>query len=167
MSSRDWMLRPLTSADGDAVLRLNAENRPAVATIEAGDLPWLLAGEGHHLVAVNSSGHVIGYLLSFPRDSTYDDTEMAELRRLLAEPFYYICQVALAREQRGRGIGRAFYAAVAQVARERGARFLCCDVNLDPPNPESHAFHERLGFRRIATGVASNGFKIAYLACEV
>lgn len=146
------------------MLRLNAENQPAVAAVGAADLPWLLAGAGVHQVAVDAHGRVLGYLLVFSRASTYDDTEMAELRRLIAEPFYYICQVALAREHRGRGIGRAFYGALTEVARAQGARFLCCDVNLDPPNPESLAFHERLGFRRIANGVASNGFKIAYLA---
>lgn len=162
-----WSLRPLTAADHEALLQLNAGNRPAVAAVEAGDLPWLLAGEGHRLVAVDSSGQVLGYLLAFPRASSYDDSEMNELRRLIAEPFYYICQVALAPEHRGRGIGRAFYAAVAETARAQGARYLCCDVNLDPPNPESHAFHRRLGFRQLAAGFASNGFKIAYLVCDL
>jgi len=162
-----WTLRPLTAADRDALLRLNAENQPAVAAVGAGDLPWLLACEGHHLAAVDACDQMLGYLLAYPRRSTFDDTEIAELRRRIAEPFYYICQVALAREHRGRGIGRALYGAVASEARARGAALLCCDVNLDPPNPEALAFHTRLGFRRIATGVASNGFKIAYLACAV
>lgn len=158
-----WTLRPLTAADHAALLRLNAENWPAVAPIGARDLPWLLAGASVQQVAVDAHGHVVGYLLAFARASTYDDTEIAELRRLIAEPFLYICQVALARAHRGRGIGRAFYAAVAEVARAQGARFLCCDVNLDPPNPESLAFHARLGFRQLATGTAGNGFAIAYL----
>jgi predicted GNAT superfamily acetyltransferase len=163
MSLPPWTLRSLTPADHGALLRLNAENRPAVAAVEARDLPELLAGEGQHLIAVDARGGVLGYLIAFPRASTFDDTEIAELRRLIAEPFYYICQVVLAREQRGRGIGRAFYTALEDEARRRSTGILCCDVNLDPPNPESLAFHHRLGFRQIATGVASNGFAIAYL----
>ncbi|MBI2512719.1 MAG: GNAT family N-acetyltransferase [Opitutae bacterium] len=149
------------------MLRLNADNRPVVATVEASDFPWLLAGEGHHFVAVDTTGRVLGYLFAVPRTSNYDDKEIAELRRLIAEPFYYICQVALAREHRGRGIRRTFYATLAEAARRHGARLLCCDVNVEPPNPESLAFHRRLGFRQIGAGVASNGFAVAYLVCDV
>ena len=167
MSLPPWTLRPLTPTDHGALLRLNAENQPAVAAVEARDLPWLLAGDGHYLVAVDSNERVVGYLLAFSRESNYGDTEIDELRRLIAEPFYYICQVALVREQRGRGIGRAFYAALEDEARRRGIGILCCDVNLDPPNPESLAFHERLGFRQLATGAASNGFAIAYLVKDL
>lgn len=162
-----WTIRPLRAADHGALLRLNAECRPAVAALEAGDLPALLDVAGHHLAAVDRGGEVLGYLLAFPRASAFDDTEIAALRRLIAEPFLYICQVALAREHRGRGIGRALYAAVADAARRQGARRLCCDVNLAPPNPESMAFHRRLGFRSLATGTAGNGFAIAYLVQDL
>ncbi len=157
-------IRPLVSADRAAVLRLNAENRPALAALEAVDLDQLLAHEGHHLVAVDQLGEVVGFLLSFPRESRYDDSEINELRQRVSEPFHYICQVAIATTHRGQRIGRNFYDALARVARARGARLLCCDVNLSPPNPASLAFHERLGFERIGMGIASNGFSIAFLA---
>ena len=163
-SAVDWTIRPLASADRAAVLRLNAENRPALAALEAVDLDQLLTYDGHHLVAVDPTGEVIGFLLSFPRTSGYDDSEINELRQRVSEPFYYICQVAIASTHRGRRIGRAFYDALAGVARTQGARLLCCDVNLAPPNPASLAFHDHLGFERIGTGTASNGFSIAYLA---
>lgn len=164
VSAPGWSLRPLADADRAAVLRLNAENRPALAAVEAPDLDVLLAAGGHHLVAADAAGAVVGFLLSFPRESRYNDTEIDELRRRLAEPFQYICQVAVAPAHRGRGVGRALYDAVAVAARARGARVLCCDVNTAPPNPESFAFHQRLGFARIGEGIASNGFAIAYLA---
>lgn len=163
MTAPAWTIRPLAAADRPAVLRLNAANRPALAAVEAADLDPLLAFAGHHLVAVDAAGAVVGYLLSFPRESGYDDSEINELRRRLAEPFCYICQVAIEPAFRGRGIGRAFYEAVAEAARARGARLLCCDVNLAPANPESLAFHHRLGFERLGEGTASNGFAIAFL----
>ena len=167
--AENWTIRPLASTDRAAVLRLNAENRPALAAVEAVELDQLLAYDGHHLVAVDPMGEVVGFLLSFPRESRYDDSEINELRRRVSESFYYICQVAIASTHRGRGIGRAFYDALAGVARARGARLLCCDVNLAPPNPTSLAFHDRLGFDRIGTGTASNGFSIAFLTmcCEL
>ncbi len=163
VSSSLWTIRPLAKEHHAAVLRLNAENRPALAAVEAHDLPALLTPDGIHLVAVDAAGKVLGYLLSFPRDSSYDDSEINTLRQLLPEPFLYICQVAIARPNQGRGLGRAFYAQVAALARQRGIRTLGCDVNLAPPNPESMAFHHCLGFERLADGTASNGFSIAFL----
>lgn len=164
LSSENWTIRPLASADRASVLRLNAENRPALAALDAIDLDRLLEYDGHHLVTVDSMGEVVGFLLSFPRDSRYDDSEINELRQRVSESFHYICQVAIASTHRGRRIGRALYDALAVVARTRGDRLLCCDVNLAPPNPASLAFHEHLGFERIGTGTASNGFLIAFLA---
>ena len=146
------MIRPLVAADRAAVLQLNAENRPALAALEAVDLDQLLAYEGHHLVAVDPRGEAVGFLLSFPRESHYNDSEINELRQRVSESFYYICQIAIASTYHGRGIGRAFYDALAGVARAQGARVLCCDVNLAPPNPASLAFHDHLGFERIGNG---------------
>jgi len=162
-----WSLRPLTVADHPALLRLNSDNRPAVAAIESVDLPGLLAGPNPHLVAIDRRGDVLGYLLCHPHDSGFRDTEIDELRRRIAAPFFYLCQVVVSPGHRGLGIGRAFYAAVAEKARRRGTARLCCDVNTNPPNPASLAFHRRLGFRELGMGVASNGFEIVYLVKDL
>ena len=159
-----WMIRPLQDSDRPAVLQLNAGGYPAVQTLDAAALDWLLAFAGRHLVATDASGAVVAYLLAVPSASAYDDTEIRELRLRVAEPFLYICQVVVAAELRGAGIGRALYAAVDEVARCEGVRVVCCDVNLDPPNPESLAFHQRLGFTDLGRGTASNGFAITFLA---
>lgn len=158
-----WTIRSFADADRAALLRLNADNFPAVHTLDEATLAWLLGFRGHHLVAVDPAGAVLGYLLSFPRGSDYDDAEIRELRRCVPEPFLYICQVVVAPAHRGRGIARAFYEAVADTARRQGVRLLGCDVNTNPPNPGSFAFHRRLGFAEIGHGVASNGMAIAFL----
>lgn len=164
----DWSIQPLADADLPALLRLNAANYPSVHTLDESTLDWLLAfGGGHHLVAVDRAGAVVGYLLSFASTTDYDDSEIAELRRRITEPFFYICQVVVAPERRGAGIARAFYAAVADTARRERARLLCCDVNTNPPNPGSFAFHRRLGFTEIGPGTASNGFAITFLGKPV
>jgi predicted GNAT superfamily acetyltransferase len=163
-TSRGWSIRPLADADRAALLRLNEYNWPAVHTLDTDTLAWLLGFGGHHFVAVDRTGAVLGYLLSFASQSNYDDDEIRELRRLTKEPFLYICQVVIARDHRGRGIGRAFYEEVADAARREGTRLLCCDVNTNPPNPGSFAFHRRLGFVVIGSGTASNGMAIAFLA---
>jgi ribosomal protein S18 acetylase RimI-like enzyme len=107
--TEDWTIRPLASADRATVLRLNAENRPALAALEAVDPDELLAYDGHHLVDVDPMGEVVGFLLSFPRKSRYGDSEINELRQRVSESFYSIYQVAIAATRRGRGIGRVFW----------------------------------------------------------
>lgn len=159
------VIRPLVEGDRGAVLHLNAANYPAVAPLDSAALEGLLKFEGDHFVAVDGAGVVVGYLLSFPRESGYDDTEMCALRRLLPEPFIYICQIAIAPEYRRQGLGGAFYQRVEAVGHRRDARILCCDVNTNPPNAASLAFHRRLGFAEIAAGLAGDGrTEIAFLA---
>ena len=162
--SKRWAIRPFADGDRSALLRLNAGNSPEVWPLNEADLTNLLTFEGNHLVAVDAAENVLGYLLSFARTSLYDDAEIDEFRRLMTEPFVYICQVVVAPEQRRHGIGHALYDAVADQAQRAGARVLCCDVNTNPPNPGSFAFHHKLGFVQIGEGRASNGFAIALLA---
>src|SRR5258708_6584673 len=109
----DWSVRPFADADRPALLRLNGDNWPSVYPLDEDLLAWLRGFGGHHLVAVDRAGAVLGYLLTFSSASAYDDTEIRELRRRVTEPFLYICQVVAAPEHRGRGIARAFYEAAA------------------------------------------------------
>lgn len=145
------------------MLRLNADNRPAVAAVDDAALTELLRFDGLHLVASDQSGAVLGYLMSFPRESAYDDTEINELRRRLTEPFCYIGQIVIAPQFRRQRIGHAFYRRIEDHAERRGARILCCDVNTEPPNAASFAFHRRLGFVEIGRSLAGNGLPIAFL----
>jgi hypothetical protein len=160
-------IRPLTSTDHAGLLKLNAENYPAVTPLDEAELAHLLKFDGYHLVAEDAGGTVVGYLLSFPRGSEYDDTEFRWLRHRLSGSFFYICQVVVAPEYRRQQIGRALYRDLIATARQRGAQNLCCDVNAAPPNLVSFAFHHRLGFDWIGFGHASDGRSITFLARQV
>ena len=43
-------------------------------------------------------------------------------------------------------VGRALYEAAFERAASAGAVEVTCEVNVEPPNPDSQAFHARLGF---------------------
>ncbi|HTL67008.1 MAG TPA: GNAT family N-acetyltransferase [Lacunisphaera sp.] len=163
VTNGSWSLRPLAPRDHAALLRLNAANTPEVAPITAAELAHLLRFEGRHLVAVDGQDAVLAYLLSFPSSSAYDDEEMRHFRHLVSEPFHYVAQVAVDAAHRGRGIGRRFHATVARLARRRGVRMICTDVNLDPPNHASLAFHHRLGFAPVGQATLSSGWTVAFL----
>lgn len=60
--------------------------------------------------------------------------------------FLYIDRVAVAACARGRGLARALYETLFDAAQAGGWPMVCAEVNADPPNPASDAFHEALGF---------------------
>lgn len=78
--------------------------------------------------------------------------------------FAYIDRVVVAPAARGRGLARALYEDLARIARAEFTDLLACEVNLDPPNPESMAFHEKLGFTPCGEAVdRRNGKRVQYL----
>ncbi|MBX3738628.1 MAG: GNAT family N-acetyltransferase [Candidatus Didemnitutus sp.] len=145
------------------MLRLDADNYPSVQSLDAAALTRLLAQGARPFVAVDERGEVLGYLMAFSSRSEYNGSEMVALRRRVGEPFFYIWEVVIAPAWRRQGMGRAFYAAIADVARREGVRVLCCGVNLDPPDRNAFAFHHALDFTEIGSSTASNGFTLAFL----
>jgi uncharacterized protein len=82
--------------------------------------------------------------------------------------FSYVDRIVVRPEARGRGVARALYEAVFADARAAGLPFVGCEVNVDPPNPVSDAFHARMGFAPLA--VVENpvsGKTVRYLKREV
>ena len=156
-------LRTLRADDELSVLGINADSQPHVARLWPAELTRLRALSAEHVVVANEAGGVIGYALVFAHDADYDGEEFQILRQRLAEPFLYIDQIALAPSARGRGIGRLVYAGLAQRAAAQGRRTLCCEVNRQPANPASLAFHERLGFRPLGTLATQDGRQVVLL----
>jgi len=73
--------------------------------------------------------------------------------------FVYIDRVIVAGSSRGRGLGRKLYLDLMAAASHAGHDRLVCEVNLNPPNPISDAFHEGMGFVSIGEAVIHNGKK--------
>ena len=64
--------------------------------------------------------------------------------------FLYVDRVVVAPESRGQGLARLLYGRVFETA---GDRPVACEVNLEPPNSASDAFHAALGFAPVGTAV--------------
>lgn len=63
--------------------------------------------------------------------------------------FVYIDRVVVAEGARKRGLGKLLYDDLITAARDAGYSRVCCEVNIDPPNPISDAFHAALSFKEI------------------
>jgi predicted GNAT superfamily acetyltransferase len=78
--------------------------------------------------------------------------------------FVYIDRVVVAEYARKRGLGKLLYRDLMEAARSAGHTRVCCEVNVDPPNPGSDAFHARLGFEEIGRAFLSDrGKMVRYL----
>jgi hypothetical protein len=151
----EFALRDYEAGDAEAVLRLNAES-VAVLSPMGTDRLRLLAGMAHlHLVAVDPTG-VIGFLMAFVDGSSYDSVNYrwfaSRFRR-----FLYLDRMVVATSLRGCGVGHAFHVAAEQHAVATGLAWLVGEIDLDPPNPVSLSYHERLGFVEVGRQALPGG----------
>ncbi|WP_334377116.1 GNAT family N-acetyltransferase [Bradyrhizobium sp. AZCC 1719] len=76
----------------------------------------------------------------------------------------YVDRVVVAKERRGQGLARILYADLFTRAEERGHNCIVCEVNVQPPNPESDRFHSAQGFREVGRATIDDGMKtVRYL----
>lgn len=141
----DVRLAPVTPDDLDEVLALNQAWVPRVGPVDRDGLSGLVAESSLALVARLADDALAGFVIVIPPGADYRSPNY----RFFAErsdEFRYVDRIAVAPSAQGLGVGRRLYDAVVEHARAGGARRVTCEVNLQPPNPESQAFHARLGF---------------------
>lgn len=160
-------IRYLTASDRTAVLRINAESRPGVAALDESEFARLMALPHHHLAAESINRSLVGYVLAFASEAPYDGEEFQLIRRREPRPFIYIDQVATRRGSRRTGIGSTLYDALENVARLTGSPLLCCEVNIDPPNPDSMTFHQDREFEEIGDLETSDGRTVVLLRKDI
>jgi predicted GNAT superfamily acetyltransferase len=138
----------------EAVLALNNDH--------AVELSWLDAKRLRHLVAqaflARRIGAVDALLLAFDQAADYDSPNFLWFRERFAR-FVYVDRVVVAAASRGRGHARRLYLDLFEHARQAGHDRIVCEVNADPPNPGSDAFHAALGFNPIGSGTIHGGGK--------
>jgi predicted GNAT superfamily acetyltransferase len=159
-------LRPLVAADADALARLNDAAAPAVPITAPADLVRLLelAGLARGL---ERDGRLVGFVIAMQPAAAYD-SENYRYFESRGVDHLSVDRIVIAADERGTGLGAVLYAAVFAAARAQGRREVTCEVNLDPPNPGSLAFHERLGFRSVGTQATKGGaVTVSLLAAPV
>lgn len=144
----------MQAADEAAVLALNNEN--------AAELSWLEPEELSALVGTSFWASRIGdleaFLLTFDQTAAYDSPNFLWFRERYPR-FVYVDRIVVAAGARGRGHARRLYEELFTRASAAGHDIVTCEVNLDPPNPTSDAFHAALGFREVGNAVIHGGKK--------
>ncbi|KMS60397.1 GNAT family acetyltransferase [Novosphingobium barchaimii LL02] len=108
-------------------------------------------------------GMIDAMLIAFAQGAAYDSDNYRWFEARYAS-FVYIDRVVTAPQARGRGLARQLYAHLFAAARAAGYERIVCEVNSDPPNPASEAFHRSLGFAPVGEALLGNGKTVTYLA---
>ena len=150
--------------DGDVanIIAINQASRPAVAALDRRELSRLL-NIGAIVLVADLECCVSGYLIAFTQDAAYDGEEFRYFRQSLKRNFLYVDQAAVDQRFYRRGVGTTLYQALAERMPATGAATLCCEVNIEPPNPVSMAFHRQIGFRVTTELVITDGRTVALL----
>jgi hypothetical protein len=149
--------RDYRPADFDAVWALNQANDPAVNALPRDRFAWIVARAWYHRVTEDARG-ITGFLLVLPpgvRDYWSENYGWFSARY---DAFAYVDRIAVEARARGAGVGSALYDDLAATASGTWPCILC-EVNLDPPNPVSLAFHQRHGFTEVGRQQTEGGTK--------
>ena len=131
---------------------IDLASRPAILTLNnahARETSWLDPDRFDHLIGQAYLALRVGeadtFLLAFDQDADYDSANYVWFRARYPR-FAYVDRIIVAEHARGRGLARLLYERLFERALVDGHTMVACEVNSDPPNPGSDAFHAAMGF---------------------
>lgn len=159
--------RPVTPDDVPALAALNDAAVPAVNALGPDGLAAHVPGCDVALVVPGDDGAPLAFLLAVAPGAAYA-SENYRWFSAHRPGSLYVDRVVVAPHAHGCGLGRLLYDAVVERAQALGLGEVTCEVNLEPPNPSSLAFHDRLGFTRVGEQETTGGsVRVALLARAV
>lgn len=154
------ILRPITDDDLPDVLALNERDVELLSPMDEQRYREI-AAVADHCAVIDVDGAFGGFVIVVADGTSYD----AENYHWYAERydrFSYLDRIVIAEDFRRRGLGAFVYDAVEGWAHERVA----LEVNVDPPNEPSLAFHRGRGFAEVGQRV-SHGHTVAMMVKEL
>ncbi len=149
----------MTDEDAEAVLRLNAESVWALSPLDAESLAAHRA-EAAVILVCEVEGEVAAFAVAYAPGASYGSVNYAWHSGRF-DDFVYLDRIAVDRAFRRRGIAGAIYDVIEAEAKAHGR--MVCEVNSDPPNFESLAFHQARGYREVGQLVQSDGHRVVLL----
>lgn len=123
------------------------------------------------LVRTAFYAHVVdddaGFLIGLDQAADYASPNFLWFKERL-DRFAYVDRIVVSPDHRRSGVARMLYDDMFRVAAEHGHSCVTCEVNADPPNPASDAFHAALGFVVMDKVVQpERGRTVTYLRCDL
>ena len=163
MSNFQPNVRNIETADLARVLEINNANTPGVSELTMSELETDIENCLHALAIDNEHGEVCAFCITFAPnapDAGVNHQWFAER----FESFVYLDRIAIDSNHQNRGLGALLYQTVEQhMLNSAEHSLLCCEVNLEPPNPGSLRFHQRIGFTEVGRHSPQQGYVVSLL----
>lgn len=140
-------LRDAAPDDTAAIVAMNAAVVDVTSPMDAERLAHLREIAAYALVAEKAGG-IVGFILAIECGAPYENANFEWFSQRLRN-FVYVDRIVIAAEGQGAGLGRQFYAQVANAAVARGCLLMAAEMDLEPANAQSLSFHEKLGFAEL------------------
>ena len=164
MSNFQPIVRNIEIADVARVLEINNANTPGVSELTLSELETDIANCLHALAIDNEHGEVCAFCITFAPDAP----DAGANHRWFAdrfESFVYLDRIAIDPTYQNLGLGVLLYQSVEQqMIASAQHSLLCCEVNLEPPNPGSLHFHHRIGFIEVGQHSPQQNYRVSMLS---
>lgn len=141
-------IRNLTHADVEAMWVINEEGLPGTGRVSPSELTALL-DLATFAVGAFDDATMLGFVICLPPQTTYGSLNYAWFNQRY-DAFLYVDRIAVATNQRNRGVGSLLYERVIACANAHAIP-VAAEVNRHPPNPGSMRFHHRFNFVEVGT----------------
>ena len=146
MSNAQPIIRPIVPSDFLKVLEINNSNVPAVSELTLEKLHYLVEHSLHALVVEHQI--ICGFCITFAPNAPYDSVNYKWFQDSYSD-FVYLDRISFDAHFQGKGFGKLLYSYIEQSMSTGVPRSLCCEVNIQPPNPGSLRFHQAIGFEEV------------------
>ena len=157
------LLRDIADHDVPLVLDLNERNVELLAPLDAARLDQLSTW-AHRAQVIEVAGEPAGFVITIPAGTDYDSPNYRWFSALYGSSFHYLDRIVFQDRFRRRGLGSAVYDLIEADASTAGR--LALEVNAEPPNPASLAFHAARGFAEVGR-LGGAGKAVAMLAKDL
>ncbi len=155
---KDFLIREAEVKDYDRVLEMNEESVHFLSPMDRDRLE-LLASKADIFNVIEKDGYVAGFLLAFREDSDYDSVNYQWFNERY-DKFLYIDRVVIDIEYQREGLGEALYSWIFDNAE---VDKIAAEIDIQPPNPTSLAFHKNFGFEEVGQHSVAGGTKMVSL----
>ena len=157
------LLRDIADHDVPLVLDLNERNVELLAPLDAARLDQLSTW-AHRAQVIEVAGERAGFVITVPAGTDYDSPNYRWFSAMYGSSFHYLDRIVFEDRFRRRGLGSAVYDMIEADASTAGR--LALEVNAEPPNPASLAFHAARGFAEVGR-LGGAGKAVAMLAKDL
>ncbi|MGN8224809.1 GNAT family N-acetyltransferase [Gracilimonas sp. BCB1] len=147
-------IRHAKKEDLPAVLVMNEASVPHVTSEELSEMEYYL-NKANPFLIVEEKEELAGFMIVLQKGLDYESLNY-KFFCTNYDNFDYVDRIVISEKFRGRNLGTALY---QYLADNSGQKYITCEVNLEPPNPNSLGFHKALGFSKVAEQVTEGGEK--------